>query len=58
MFPVLWASISDGFEALLTCVDDTVAKSSPFTHEARRLSDGRVEGVAAARHRDDAVDAI
>ena len=39
-------------------LNDTVAKPSLFTHEARGLSDGRVEGVEAVRHRDDAVDAI
>ena len=34
--------------------NDKVAKPH---HEARRLSDGHVDGVAAARRRDDAVDA-
>ena len=39
------------------CGTDAVAKLSPFTHETRRLSDGHVDGVAAVRHRADAVDA-
>ena len=39
------------------CGTDTVAKLSPFTHETRRLSEGRVEGVEAVRHRADAIDA-
>jgi len=30
---------------------------SPFTHEARRLSDGHVDGVAWAWRRADAIDA-
>ena len=38
-------------------LNDGVAKLSPFTHEARRLSDDHGEGITAARHRDDAVDA-
>ena len=39
------------------CGTDTVAKLSPFTHETRRLSDGRIDGVEAARSHGDAVDA-
>ena len=42
---------------ILTCGTDTVATLSPFTHETRGLSGGRVDGVEAVRHRDDAVDA-
>ena len=38
-------------------LNDGVAKLSPFTHEARRLSDDHGEGITAVRHRDDAVDA-
>jgi hypothetical protein len=36
---------------------DTVAKPFPFTHESSRLSCGRVDGVAAAWRREDAIDA-
>ena len=36
---------------------DTVAKLSPFTHEARRLSDGHVDDVEAMRSHEDAIDA-
>ena len=37
--------------------NDRVAKPSPGTREARRLSDDHEEGIDAMRHRDDAVDA-
>ena len=37
--------------------NDGVVQLSPFTHETCRLSDDRGEGIAAVRHRDDAVDA-
>ena len=36
---------------------DVVATPPPFTHATRRLSCGRVDGVEAPRHRDDAIDA-
>ena len=37
--------------------NDGVAKLPPCTREARGLSDDHGEGIAAVRHRDDAVDA-
>ena len=37
--------------------NDSVAKPSPCTHEARGLSCGHAEGIEAVRHRDDAIDA-
>ena len=37
--------------------NDRVAKPSPGTREARRLSDDHEEGIDAMRHRDNAVDA-
>jgi hypothetical protein len=41
-----------------TCVqNDSVATQPRLPRETRRLSDGRVEGVKAVRHHDDAVDA-
>ena len=47
-----------GPERASACVGtDAVAKLSPFTHETRRLSCGHVDGVAAARPREDAIDA-
>ena len=39
------------------CGTDSVAKLSPFTHEARRLSDGHVDDVEAMRSHEDAIDA-
>ena len=35
---------------------DVVATPPPFTHATRRLSCGRVDGVEAPRHRDDAIE--
>ena len=35
--------------------NENVAKLSPLIHDARRLSDGHVDGVEAAWHRVDAV---
>ena len=34
--------------------NDAVATPPPFTHATRRLSCGRIDGVEAPRHRDDA----
>ena len=39
------------------CSNDRVATQPRLPRETRRLSDGRVEGVKAVRHRDDAIDA-
>ena len=36
---------------------DVVATPPPFTHATRRLSCGRVDGVEAPRHHDDAIEA-
>ena len=41
----------------ILCGNDTVTKLSPFTHEARRRSDGRLDGVTVVWHRVDAIDA-
>jgi len=40
------------------CGNDTVTKLPRLAHEARRLSDGHLDGVAAASYRVDAIDAI
>ena len=39
------------------CGTDTVAKLSPLIHDARRLSDGHVDDVAATWSHEDAIDA-
>ena len=54
--PVLSEQMQDVLPSVSTPARvDTVAKLSPCTRATRRLSDGRIDGATAVRHRSDAI---